>query len=227
MSTSPDSWMGEAVLRGSTAADVPVVRFDADLSAGVSAVPSRLVEQARALARTTGYAEGWAQGQRAARVAALAAMEQVAVTQQAEAAERDAVVRRAAGAFIAAADGLSARVAPTMAEIESVLLHAAVELAEALLGHELTAGTGRDLNALRRAVSAAPGTGTLTVRLNPEDHRTLVDVMGAEVEFEGRSICLRSDPGLRPGDAIAENGAMTVDATLTNALARVRAVLAE
>jgi flagellar assembly protein FliH len=212
------------VLRGSTAEAVTAARFDADLS-GVGSVSSRRSDEAWAAARTAGYAEGWAQGQRAARVAAQAAHDQAAAARQADDAEREALVRRAAGALSRAATDLSARSVPAVEAIEDLVLRTALELAEALVGHELTAGTARDTHALRRALAAAPGPGAVTVRLHPDDYRTLTGIVGVVGEFEGRPVTLAVDAALRPGDAVAETGATSVDATLAGALERMRQVL--
>jgi flagellar assembly protein FliH len=223
-STSPE-WAPEPVLRGAGADGVAVVRFDADLTAAASPIPSRRVEEARAAARTAGYAEGWAQGQRAARVAAQAAQDQFAAQRRAADAARDASVRQAVGALSRAADDLAARSVPATDAIEDLVLRTAVDLAEALLGHELTAGAARDVHALRRAMAAAPAAGPVTVRLHPDDCHTLTEALVPAGEFDGRPVVLVADPSLRPGDAVAETGATTVDATLAGAVARVRQAL--
>jgi flagellar assembly protein FliH len=218
MSTSPER-AGDAVLRGETAQDVPAARFDADLRTTVTPASVRPVDEA---ARTAGYAEGWAQGQRAARIAAQAAQDQLVTAHRAEEAERSAVTRRAVEALVRAADDLASRTAPAVEQIEDVVLRTAVELAEALLGHELSTGDDRGVHAVRRAMSAPSGPGPITIRLHPEDHRT---VQTAVAEFDGRSVVLVPDVSLRPGDAVAETGTSTVDATLSSAVARVREVL--
>ena len=81
------------------------------------------------------------------------------------------------------------------------------------------------LDALRRALAMAPDTGTLTVRLHPDDLASLGAPDG-EYTLHGRTVLLRPDPGLSPGDAIAEQGSTTIDARLAEAIARVRAELA-
>ena len=225
MNTSPD-WTGtEAVLRGAGAAAVSAAHFDADLTAAASPISTRKGEQAWTAARTAGYAEGWAQGLRAARVAAQAEHDQIAAARRAEDCEREALVLRAVDGLGRAADDLAARTVPAVEAIEDLVLRTAVDLAEALLGHELSAGVGRDTHTLRRAVSAAPGAGPVTVRLHPDDYRTLTEVVGVSGEFDGRQVALARDAALRPGDAVAETGATTVDATLSGALMRMKGVL--
>jgi flagellar assembly protein FliH len=223
MSTSPDR-ADDGVLRGTTADAVPAARFDADLSSAASPISTRPVDQA---ARTAGYAEGWAQGQRAARVAAQAAQDQAAAARRAEQVEHGMVVRRAVDALVCAADDLASRTAPAISQIEDLVLRTAVDLAEVLIGHELTTGADRDEHALRRAMSAAPGAGPVTVRLHPDDYRTLHRHASerAVADDEDRRVVLVPDVDLRPGDAVAETGSSTVDATLEAAVARVRQVL--
>jgi flagellar assembly protein FliH len=225
MSTSPDRTGIEAVLRGAGAEGVPAARFDADLTTATAPISTRRAEQAWTAARTAGYAEGWALGQRAARVASQAAQDQIAAARQAEDGEHEALVRRAAGALVRAADDLGARSATAAEAIEDLVLRTAVDLAEALLGHELSAGAARDMNALRRAMAATPAAGPVTVRLHPDDYRTLTEMLGSSGTVDGRQVTLAPDAALRPGDAVAESGATTVDATLPGALTRMRQVL--
>jgi flagellar assembly protein FliH len=229
MSTSPDLNAvpaGEStVLRGATANAATLARFDADLTGGVPSVPSRLVEQARTVARTTGYAEGWAQGQRAARLATQGTQDKINASHRGREDARASQVQHAVDALVRAAEELSRRTAPAVAGMEDLLLRTALELAEVLIGHELAHAPGRDLAALHRAASVAPGTEPLTVRLHPDDHRTLVAIIGTDAEANGRPVRLVADPLLAPGDAVASSGDTTVDATLAGAVARVREVL--
>jgi len=221
MSTSPDR-AGETVLRGSSASAVQAARFDADLSGATPPTTRRGVEEAHAAARTTGYAEGWAQGQRAARVAVQAGADQIAAARRADDAARDALVRRAVDALGRAADEVAARTVPAVEQIQDMVLRTAMDLAEALLGHELSTAPGRDVQALRRAMADVPGTGPVTVRLHPDDYHTLRPTVAQD---ESRPVVLVPDARLRPGDAVAESGSTTVDATLAAAVARVKEVL--
>jgi flagellar assembly protein FliH len=225
MSTSPDRTGNGAVLRGAGAEGVPAARFDADLTTAASPISTRKGEAAWSAARTAGYAEGWALGQRAARVASQAARDQIAAAHQADDSEREALVRRAVGALVRAADDLGKRSATATEATEDLVLRTAVDLAEAMLGHELSAGPARDTNALRRAMAATPAAGPLSVRLHPDDYRTLTEMLDSSGTVDGRKVILAPDAALRPGDAVAECGATTVDATLSGALTRMRQVL--
>jgi flagellar assembly protein FliH len=75
-------------------------------------------------------------------------------------------------------------------------------------------------------MATVPQSGNLVVSLHPEDFRALVGEAGeADFEHEGRRVSLRPDATLRPGDAVAESGMATVDATIAAAVARAREAL--
>ena len=213
------------MLRGATASGAAPALFGVDLRRDVPP-DSAVVERAKEAARTTGYAEGWAQGQRAAAVAAAAAQERARAAEQAHDARRAAALAQAVNALGRAVTGLEATLMPTLAELQEVILAHAFELAEAIIGRELAEGAHRGADALRRAMNAAPEHGDVTVRLHPDDYLNLVGAAtDADYNYQGRPVHLRPDPGLRPGDAVAETGSTTVDATIAAAVARAREVL--
>jgi flagellar assembly protein FliH len=227
MSSSPDRVreLDAVVLRGDGARQVAAASFDVDLRTAVPA-PGGLSDAARAAAHATGYADGWAKGQRAARLAARAAADRAAAAERAAEQARTAALERAVAAVGRAAAALAAREAQALAEVQDVVLAAAVDVAEAILGHELSHAPDGPLAAVRRALSATPDGGPVTVRLHPDDHAALVGADGSAYAVEGRTVSLVPDPALDPGDAVATSGASTVDATLAAAVARVREVLA-
>lgn len=225
MSSSPEARVGDPVLRGTTARDAAAARFAVDLRSP-AAVDSKVVEQARTAGRTAGYAEGWGQGQRAAAVAAQADRDQAAAAEQALAARRSAALQQAVAALAGAADDVQARTVATVEQVQDLIIAAAVELAEAILGRELAEPADRGADALRRAMRVAPSTGTVRVRLHPDDYQNLCgSATDGDYNYEGRPVILRPDPGLRPGDAMAEVGSTTVDASIAAALNRAREVL--
>jgi flagellar assembly protein FliH len=213
----------EPVLRGAEATEVTAADFAVDLRHSTPP-PSAGVLAAREAARATGYAEGWAQGQRAARVAAQALADQAAAAEQAAAQARAAGARRALAALATAAADLDARRAPALGAVEDAILSAAVEVAEAIVGYEISRAEDRPVAAIRRALARVPS-GPVTVRVHPEDHRALVEAGGSAYEADGRAITVRPDAALAPGDAVADCGVVSVDATIAAAVARVREVL--
>ena len=222
MSSSPDD---RPVLRGTVAKEATAASFGIDLRRGVPA-DSAPVERAKEAARTAGYAEGWAQGQRAAAVQALAAQQRAEAAEHAHDSRRAAALAQSVNALGRAITGLETQLMPTLAELQELVLAHAFELAEAIIGRQLSEPDGRGADALRRAMAAATEQGDVTVRLHPDDYRHLVGTAtDADYNYQGRPVFLRPDPGLRPGDAVAETGSTTVDASIAAAVQRAREVL--
>ncbi|MEV8507342.1 FliH/SctL family protein [Actinoplanes sp. NPDC051475] len=222
MSSSPEEG---PVLRGSVADSAAAVTFGVDLRRGVP-MDSAPVERAKQEARTAGYAEGWAQGQRAAAQEAEAAAERARAREQAHEQRRAAALAQAVNALGRAVTGLETQLMPTLHELQEAVLAHAFELAEAIVGRAMDDPEGRAEAALRRAMSAAPDQGDIVVSLHPEDFRNLVGTAtDADYNYEGRPVHLRPNPALRPGDAVAETGTTTVDASIAAAVARAREAL--
>lgn len=223
MSSSPDD--RAPVLRGQVAADATAATFGVDLRRAVP-TDSAPVERAKEAARNAGYAEGWAQGQRAAAVAAEAARQRAVAAEQAHDTRRAAALAQAVNALGRAVTGLESQLLPTLAELNELVLGHAVELAEAIVGREISEADGRGPDALRRAMTMVPAQGAVTVRLHPDDYRNLVgSTPEADFNYHGHPVHLRPDPSLRPGDAVAETGSTTVDASIAAAMQRAREVL--
>jgi flagellar assembly protein FliH len=222
MSSSPDR---NPVLRGEVADTATTARFGVDLRQGVPE-DNAAVERAKQQARTAGYAEGWAQGQREAAAVAEASAARARAAEQAHDQRRAAALAQAVNALGRAITELETQLMPTFGELQEVLLARSFELAEAIVGRALDDPQGRGADALRRAMAAAPEAGNLVVNLHPEDYRTLIGDSGeADFDHEGRRVILRPDATLRPGDAVAETGTATVDATVAAAVARAREAL--
>ena len=177
--------------------------------------------------RSAGYAAGWAQGVAAAAVnerAALAAHEASAEAQ------RDALRRafdRALAALDDAAAQMRGRIVPTVDATADVLVAAAADLAEMLVGHELTDSQTRGRRALERALAAAPEHSDVVVALHPLDLQLLehAGVTGATASSRGRTVQLTGDGSLHPGDAVAHFPGGQVDARVSTAMARLRSSL--
>jgi flagellar assembly protein FliH len=113
-----------------------------------------------------------------------------------------------------------------MTELQEAVLAHAFELAEAIVGRVVDDPEGRGADALQRAMNAAPEHGDIVVSLHPEDYRQLVGTATeADYNYEGRPVHLRPDPALQPGDAVAETGTTTVDASIAAAVRRAREAL--
>jgi flagellar assembly protein FliH len=222
MSSSPEE---RPVLRGTLAESAAAAKFAVDLRRDVPP-DSAAVERVKQQARTAGYAEGWAQGHRAAALEAQAAAERVQAVEHAHEQRRSAALAQAVNALGRAVTGLETQLMPTMHELQEAVLGHAFELAEAILGRAVDSPDGRGADALRRAMSAAPEQGDIVVTLHPDDYRNLVgSATETDYNYGGRPVHLRPDPALRPGDAVAETGTTTVDASLAAAVARAREAL--
>jgi flagellar assembly protein FliH len=220
MSSLPDR-----VIRGVAAENIVAARFGIDLR-HENPVDEELVERARQQARTTGYAEGWAQGKRDAAEANEAAAARAVAAEEAYEQRRASALASAVNALGRAVTGLEDQLMPTFTELQEVVLASAWDLAEAIIGRHLRDDPERGAAALRRAMTAAPEHGDVVVSMHPEDFRNLVgENSGEDFDFGGRKIVLRPDPGLSPGDAVAETGTATVDATIAAAVERAREAL--
>jgi flagellar assembly protein FliH len=223
MSSSPED--RAPVLRGSVAESATAARFAVDLRRAVP-MDSAPVERAKQEARTAGYAEGWAQGQRAAAAEAALLAQHARAAEQAHEQRRAAALAQAVNALGRAVTGLEEQLMPTMTELQEAVLAHAFELAEAILGRAVDDPSGRGADALRRAMNAAPEHGETVVSLHPDDYRELVGAATeADYNYEGRPVHLRADPALQPGDAVAETGTTTVDASIAAAVRRAREAL--
>ncbi|MEU8657983.1 FliH/SctL family protein [Actinoplanes philippinensis] len=215
----------DRVIRGVAAENAAAARFGIDLRQETP-VETEAVERALQQARTTGYAEGWAQGKRDAAAANEAAAARAVAAAEAYDQRRATALASAVNALGRAVTGLEDQLMPTFTELQEVVLASAWELAEAIVGRTLRDDPDRGADALRRAMTAAPEHGDVIVNLHPDDFRNLVGEGSAEdFDFQGRRITLRPDPGLQPGDAVAETGTATVDATIAAAVARAREAL--
>ncbi|WP_433792335.1 FliH/SctL family protein [Actinoplanes sp. CA-252034] len=213
------------MIRGVAAENAAAARFGIDLRQDAP-IENEAVDRALQQARTTGYAEGWAQGKRDAAAANEAAAARAVAAEEAFDHRRAAALASAVNALGRAVTGLEDQLMPTFTELQEVVLASAWELAEAIIGRNLRDDPERGADALRRAMTAAPDHGDVIVNLHPDDYRNLVgEGSGEDFDFQGRRITLRPDPALQPGDAVAETGTATVDATIAAAVARTREAL--
>jgi len=120
------------------------------------------------------------------------------------------------------ADALAAREAVARTEIEDQVVAAALQIAEVLVGHELSEPDGRGREAIARALSLAPVHGDVTARLHPAD----IAVLGDPATLApGRVLAIVPDPSLSPGDCIVDVASCRIDARVGAAIERAREVL--
>jgi flagellar assembly protein FliH len=224
MSSSSDP--RNPVIRGAVADNAAAAKFGKNLQHQTQAETAEELKNALEQARTTGYAEGWAKGQREYAMAAEKAAARAQVSQQAYDQRLAAALAQAVNALGRAVTEIENQLTPTLTELQEVLLAHAFELAEAIVGRSLDDPQRRTADALRRVMAVAPESGPLVVSLSPADYQTLVGADGtADFDYEGRRVSLRPNASLQPGDATAETGMASVDATIAAAVARAREAL--
>lgn len=197
-------------------------RFGSDAVLGDDATEAALgslVDAAGGAARAQGYAMGWAEGRRAALARAEADRAERARVHDTEHAGAVAEVVSTADALLRAADRLHAESRAHLDALAGAAVDLALRLAEAVLDRELQVATDPGRDALRRALAALPEPGPVTVRLHPDD----LAALGPDAVQD--RVAVRADATLARGDAVAETGTCTVDATIAGALARAREVL--
>ncbi len=202
------------------AADVPVPNGRGVLRLGD--VYAEELARLREFARQEGYSAGHAEG--------VASAAQVVAEAEAAAAARLADVQArwerrmasATAALAAAVDALEAATVPTAEDLRDTVVDGVAGLVEELLGRELSASGTAGVDAMRRALTLVPADAPAVLRLHPDD---LAEVPPHALAGLPASVTVVADDAVERAGAIAECGPRRVDAQLSTALARVRAVL--
>lgn len=171
------------------------------------------------VARSRGYAAGYADGLRAAAEEQQAwreAAEAGRAADDAAAAERVALL---ASALRNAAVELREATVPVLTEAEDALIEAAFSLAEIVVGDALADRTAAAHAAVARVLKADIAGAVSVVRLNPDD----LAAIGAGAA--GDAVRLVADPSLAPGDAVGDLPDGWLDARIRSALDRAREAL--
>jgi len=124
----------------------------------------------------------------------------------------------------AAGTDLAARDAVTLSDVESQTRTLAVGLAETIVGHELAVATDPVGDSVRRSAVLLPDRGPVLVRVHPldlETARTASPGWFAEV----RSVEIVADATIDRGACALAVGPLRIDAQISSALARMRALL--
>ncbi|MBJ7359163.1 FliH/SctL family protein [Nocardioides sp.] len=179
-----------------------------------------MVADARAAARSQGYAVGWAQGLReasdAAALAARANDEQLAETR------RQWTVRHQAA--VEALHRAARELARVTEDVQDLVRRQSVDLAreltEIMVGHELRSSPDTAADVVTRVLAAAPADRPFVVHLHPDvaDDDAVAALAGSGVRVVG-------DPTLDPADAMVEVDEQVLDLRVRTAIARVREVL--
>lgn len=236
MSSSYDPWSRSKVLRGHAAAARPAF-LDTELGRAptltlinteepeqdVAHEGDEVVDEAYAAGYEAGYVEGYNEGKAVGHADGYqAGNERAAAAALQAATERDTRLREALAALTTAAEQCNARQAASIADMERTIVDAVFDLAQTLLGRELSATRTPGRDALARALSMVRDHGNVTARLHPDDIETIGDL--AELA-PGRVITIVPDPNVEPAGCVLEAGAMRVDAQLGPALERAKRAL--
>ncbi len=194
------------------------------------AAEAGLPDSVHAQARASGYAVGWAQGMREAREQLAGELEQVRLAAAEQQRRLDAEVRSGLAALARAAADFEARMTPAVEQVEQAAITMAVEIAQAVLGHELRRRGDRDIiNSVARVLSLTPSDQPVTIELSTADHAALTSALSTPQTLAdfggGRELALVASPALGPGDAIALYGTTEIDARIEPALRRAREAL--
>ncbi len=210
MSSLSRSGTKARVLRDVSVAPADLGQVSARVARTLVVAPE-LIEGAIRDGNRSGYEDGYANGYADGLAEARARTEDLAT--------------RLSGLFpqlTEAASALYAREATARVDIEDQVINVAFEIAQALLGHELTHTEQRGRDALARALAFAPEQGHVLARLHPDDLAAIDD---PDDLAPGRSLAVVGDASLRPGDCIIDVAGCRIDARLDETLARIRAAL--
>lgn len=196
-------------------------------AAFVPAPISRVQGEASPAAHAEGYAAGWAAGARAAAEEGAAQRDRERAEHDQREAQADQQLRRTLAALTAAIEHWQSLSAPVLADAESTLHRAALELAEAVLTREVRPGPDSATALLAKALSLPHDTQPTVLRLSDQDlpHVERLIASGGAVLPAGLSVV--ADPHLGPGDSITEHSTGMLDARIGQALERARAALEE
>ena len=127
-------------------------------------------------------------------------------------------------ALDAAGTDLAARDAVTLHDLESQTRTLAVGLAEAIVGHAVAVATDPVGDSVRRSAVLLPDRGPVLVRVNPLD---LEAARAAAPGWfaESRSVEIVADAMIDRGACALAVGPLCIDAQISSALARMRALL--
>ena len=173
-------------------------------------------------ARRRGHSLGYAEGMQQAAVEALAAEAEAAARRAEQSRIQAEAASRALDALAVAQGALNAQAASLAHAAEDRIIALATELAESIIGAELSDRVQAAINAAARAAREAVSRTDAVVTLNPGDLATL-DGMGELPE----NVVFESAVDILPGDSAVKLPDGEVDLRVSSAIERVRATVAK
>lgn len=206
---------------------MPEPRVDTFVPGTIAGTATAATKSSHAAGRTAGYAAGYAAGARAAAQAAAAQAKRIDADHERREAARDHDIAQVLQALAGAVDQWRNMAAPVLATSEELLHQGAIDVAQAIVGRELTPGPGTAVDVLQRALSVPVGVTPTAIRVSqvdlPHIERALADNNVALPD----GVILTTDPSLKPGDAVTEHPHGVLDARIDAAISRARAALEE
>jgi flagellar assembly protein FliH len=183
-------------------------------------VRTEAFRQAEEEARSRGYATGYAEGARRAEAELANRRAELEADFAAETRHQQARVDAQVRVLAAATAAADERLAPVLAEADNALAAAALDLAEAVLGAELSDSDTSARAILARVIDGVPADTLTTVRVSP-DELPLIQTAAADLP----GITFVADGTLSRGDAVAALPDGYLDARIGTAVSRARAAL--
>jgi flagellar assembly protein FliH len=161
-----------------------------------------------AAARASGFQEGFQAG-----------LDDAAAGDEAAKSARTA---RLSDAIITATESARSHRAEAVRLAEQEAVELAFELAEALLGREISLNPSLSIEAVKRAVALVPKGEDLVVRLHPGDVITPEELQALVADT---SVKVVHDPDIEIGGCVVEAGPCRIDAQIGPAMERARALI--
>lgn len=176
-------------------------------SVRVSLNPAEAAEYARQAAFEKGYNDGLEQ----ARQEVMTAME-----------ESNHRVRRTIASLREAIDMFDQREATALIDVEDAIIQAALEIAKAVVQHDLASVNDPGAEALARSLNLAPARVDVVAHLHPEDAATL---NVESVPTGNRNLVIVADPTIEPGGCLLEAGNTSIDGQFSAIFNNIQAAL--
>jgi len=170
-------------------------------------------------AEMRGHAAGYAAGRKQVERELEALKQVIAEDGHREVERLRSEVQLALDALARSAEEYRRRELPMLTSLDTAIASAAMELAEVIVGHELSEAEDSARAAMERAVQEG-GETVSSIRMHPED----IAIVSAEATARP-AIQLVPDPSLRRGDAMVDVADGLIDARVSASLARARAAL--
>lgn len=175
--------------------------------------------RAQAQARARGFAKGWAHGSQSAKAAEEANNRALRTELEQSIQDSQRNTANALTALRSAIESTNATAVPAAQDVLDSVLLAAIDFAEAIIGHELETTTEPGRATLRRALLASTDVDVVAIRMNPRDASTLT------AADQHDDIKVIPDANILPGDSVIEYPFGHIEHFLSAAVDRARGEL--